>query len=123
MPRSALRSARTRAPSACERWSGMNPFYFQCVGVGKPAKSVFRSATSQRCEASAISRKTSSGLPASQPELTFHRPGRSENRSRRWAGTVSDEPKLLGILHFAQRDHHGVAFYRVVLGERKVHAI
>ena len=28
-------------------------------------------------------------------------------------GTVSDEPKLLGILHFAQRDHH----------VKKVHAI
>jgi hypothetical protein len=63
------------------------------------------------------------GPPASQPELTFHRPGRSENRSRRRVGTVSYEPKFLGILHFAQRDHHGVPFYRVVLGEKKVHAI
>jgi hypothetical protein len=59
------------------------------------------------------------GPPASQPELTFHRPGRSENRSRRRVGTVSDEPKFLGILHFAQRDHHGVPFYCVVLGEKK----
>jgi hypothetical protein len=70
-----------------------------------------------------MSRKTSSGLPASQLELTFHRPGRSENRSRRWAGTVSDESKLLGIFHFAQRNHHGVPFYCVVLGEKKAHAI
>jgi hypothetical protein len=44
-------------------------------------------------------------------------------RSRRRVGTVSDEPKLLGILHFTQRDHHGVSFYRVAPSEKKVHAI
>jgi hypothetical protein len=44
-------------------------------------------------------------------------------RSRRRVGTVSDEPKFLGILHFAQRDHHGVSFFRAALGEKKAHAI
>jgi hypothetical protein len=42
---------------------------------------------------------------------------------RRRLGAVGDKSKLLGILHFAQRDHRGVSFYRVVLGEKKVHAI
>ena len=37
--------------------------------------------------------------------------------------TFGDKPELLGILHIAQRDHHGVSFYRVVLGDKKVHAI
>src|SRR5260370_28571806 len=32
MPRSALRSARTRAPSTCERSSGMNR-HLQCLGT------------------------------------------------------------------------------------------
>jgi hypothetical protein len=43
--------------------------------------------------------------------------------SRRRVAALGDKPKLLGILHFAQRNHHGVSFYRVVLGEKKVHAI
>src|ERR1700682_3634776 len=42
---------------------------------------------------------------------------------RRQLATFGDKPELLGILHFAQRDHHGVSFYRVVLGDKKVHAI
>jgi hypothetical protein len=43
--------------------------------------------------------------------------------SRGRVAALGDKPKLLEILHFAQRDHHGVFFYRVVLGEKKVHAI
>jgi hypothetical protein len=48
---------------------------------------------------------------------------RQKTRSRRRVGTVSDESKLLEILHFTQRYHHGVAFYRIAIGEKKVHAI
>jgi hypothetical protein len=43
---------------------------------------------------------------------------RQKTRSRRRVGTVSDESKLLEILHFTQRYHHGVAFYRIATGER-----
>jgi hypothetical protein len=43
---------------------------------------------------------------------------------RRRLSNVGDKPKLLGILHFSQRDHRGVPFFRVALHEEmKVHAV
>jgi hypothetical protein len=63
------------------------------------------------------------GPPSVATRIKASIAGPVRERSRWRVGTVSDEPKLLGILHFAQRDHHSVSVYRVVFGEKKVHAI
>jgi hypothetical protein len=42
MPRSAVRSARTRAPSACKRWSGMTYSIFNVWELANPQNALFK---------------------------------------------------------------------------------
>jgi hypothetical protein len=120
---SPLRSSSTIAPGVARPAIAASPVGWTRAmsNVGTPS-SLF-GGTGDPASAALSPRLLLLAPLRSRPDPDFHRPDRSENRSRRWAGTVSDESKFLGILHFAQRDHHGVPFYRVVLGERKVHAI